>query len=372
MTRKAYKYRIYLTNGQRRILEQQLEECRWVYNQTLAVRRDAHTQGVALGLYDTQALLPAWKVTRPTLKLVHSQVAQNVQVRVALAFAAFCRRVKEGAEVVGFPRFKQVGRYDSITYPQYGNGVRLDGERLIVSKLGAVRVVLHRPIDGTPKTVTLTRASTGKWYACFSCETEAQPLPPTEQIIGVDVGLLSFATLSNGEQIDNPRFYRKDEADLKRVQKRKDAAKNAQNWTENTKQKSILSTIHERIANRRSDFAHKRSRDLVNRFQVIVFEDLQPQAMGKSKGRGMRKSIMDVAWTQFISLTQGKAAEAGRTVILIDPRNTSKMCSQCGEIVSKTLSERTHICPACGLVLARDVNAAINIVQRGLQTLRLS
>ncbi|HEX9374382.1 MAG TPA: transposase, partial [Roseiflexaceae bacterium] len=337
--RKAFKYRIYLTNGQRRILNTMLEECRWVYNQTLATRRDAYEKGVSLSWYETKAMLPQWKETRPSLKLVHSQVLQNVTQRVDLAFQAFFRRVKAGADDPGYPRFKQFGRYDSITYPQYGNGVRIEGDRLIVSKIGAVQVVLHRPIKGAPKTVTLTRSATGKWYACLSCETVAHPLEPTEQIVGVDVGLASFATLSNGDQIENPRFYRKDEADLKRVQKRKDAAKNAQHWDENRKQKMLLGKIHERIANRRGDFAHKRSRALVNQYQVIVFEDLAPQEMGTS--RGMRKSIMDVAWSQFISLTIGKAAEAGRTVILVNPRNTSKMCSHCGELVEKKLSDRT-------------------------------
>ena len=367
--RKAFKYRIYLSNGQRRILDHTLEECRWVYNQVLAARRDAYTEGAPLGLYDTINLLPDWKAERPTLKLVHSQVLQHICQRVHLAFDAFFRRVKQGAEDVGFPRWKQFGRYDSITYPQYGNGVRLDGDRLIVSKIGAVKVVLHRPIEGTPKTVTLSRSARGKWYACISCATVAHPLEPTEQITGVDVGLASFATLSNGEQIDNPRFYRRDEADLKRVQKRKDAAKNAKDWPENAKQKGILSRIHERIGNRRADFAHKRSRELVNQYQIIVFEALAPHEMGRSKG--LRKSIMDVAWTQFISMTIGKAAEAGRTVILVDPRNTSKMCSRFGEIVPKTLSDRTHTCPHCGLVMDRDRNAALNILQRGLQTLRL-
>ncbi len=197
-------------------------------------------------------------------------------------------------------------------------------------------------------------------------------MQPSGEIVGIDVGLASFATCSNGEQIANPRFYRRDEADMKRVQQRKDAARNAQNWPENAKQKSILAKIHARIANRRSDFAHKRSRELVDRYQVIVFEDLAPMDMGKKRGSGMRKSIMDVAWTQFISLTLGKAAEAGRTVILVDPRNTSKMCSGCGTLVEKTLAVRIHTCtnPDCGLVLDRDVNAAINILHRGLQTLQ--
>ena len=247
--------------------------------------------------------------------------------------------------------------------------MRLEGERLILSKVGAVHVVLHRPVDGTPKTVTLSRTRTGKWCVCFSCETDAHSLPPVEHITGVDVGLAAFATLSNGEQIENPRFYRKDETDLKRVQKRKDAAKQVQDWEAHRKYKAVLGKIHERIGNRRADFAHKRSRELVNQYQVIVFEDLVPQEMGRS--RGMRKSIMDVAWTQFISMTQGKAAEAGRTVILVDPRNTSKLCSHCGELVRKSLSERMHACPACGLVMDRDANAALNILQRGLRMLRL-
>ncbi|MBC8162234.1 MAG: IS200/IS605 family element transposase accessory protein TnpB [Roseiflexaceae bacterium] len=223
-------------------------------------------------------------------------------------------------------------------------------------------------MEGTPKTVTVSRSTTGEWFACFSRETDAHLLQPSSEIVGVDVGLASFATFSNGEQIANPRFYRRDEADLKRVQKRKDAAKNTQNWPENTKQKGILAKIHERIANRRSDFAHKRSRELVDRYQMIVFEDLAPMEMGRS--RGMRKSMLDVAWRQFISLTIGKAAEAGRSIILVNPRDTSKMCSGCGRLVEKTLSDRMHTRPHCGLVLDRDVNAAINILHRGLQTLQ--
>jgi putative transposase len=367
--RKTFKYRIYLQNGQRRILNTMLEECRWVYNQTLEAREFAYKNRTTCGLYDTQAMLPNWKATRPSLKLVHSQVLQNVQVRVDLAFQAFFRRVKEGAEEVGYPRFKGKGRYDSITYPQYGNGVRLEGNRLIVSKVGAVHVVLHRPVEGAPKTVTLRRARTGKWYVSFSCEVEPSRLPASPHVVGVDMGLESFLTTSNGEQVDNPRFYRRDEADLKRVQKLKDAAKNAQRWNENRRRKQALAHIHERIAHRRDDFAHKRSRELVARFQVIAFEELEPQQMGRS--RGMRKSIRDVAWTQLIQHTCAKAEEAGRTVVLVNPRNTSKMCSSCGELVEKDLSVRVHTCPHCGLVLDRDQNAAINILRLGLQALRL-
>jgi putative transposase len=369
--RKTYKYRIYLTNGQRRILNAMLEECRWVYNQTLEAREFAYEQSIKCRLYDTQAMLPGWKETRPLLKLVHSQVLQNVQVRVDLAFQAFFRRVKAGEEAVGSPRFKGFGRYDSITYPQYGNGARLEGDRLILSKVGAIHVVLHRPIEGTPKTVTLRRTRTGKWYVSFSCEVESERLPPSPHVVGVDMGLSSFLTTSNGEKVENPRFYRRDEVDLKRVQKLKDAAKNARKWDENRRRKKALAHIHERIANRRDDFAHKQSRKLIERYQVIAFEELEPQQMGCN--RGMRKSIRDVAWSQLIQYTCAKAEEAGRTVVLVNPRNTSKMCSNpdCGELVEKDLDVRVHECPHCGLVLDRDQNAAINILRLGLQNLRL-
>src|SRR5262249_6618170 len=367
--RKTFKYRIYLQNGQRRILNTMLEECRWVYNQTFEAREFAYQNSIKCGLYDTQAMLPQWKEKRLSLRLVHSQVLQNVQVRVDLAFQAFFRRMKAGEEEIGYPRFKGFGRYDSITYPQYGNGVEIRGDDLIVSKIGRIHVVWHRPVEGTVKTVTLRRSRTGKWYVSFSCDLSPKRLPPTEHVVGVDVGLNSFAMLSNGEQIDNPRFYRRDEADLKRVQKLKDAAKNAQKWDENRHCKKALAHIHERIANRRSDFAHKRSRELVNAYQVIAFEELEPQQMGARRGRGMRKSIMDVAWSQFINMTVGKAAEAGRSVMLVSPRNTSRMCSNpnCGRLVEKDLSVRVHECPHCGLVLDRDQNAAINILRMGLQ-----
>src|SRR5215207_4500611 len=208
--RKTYKYRIYLTKGQSRLLDQQLETCRWVYNETLAERKRAYAErGVRLRLYDTQAMLPVWKLTKPELRLVQSQVLQNVQVRVDLAFQAFFGRVREGAEQPGFPRFKGKGRYDSITYPQYGKdtGTYLKGDRLILSKVGTVHVILHRPVEGTPKTVTVSRSRTGKWFVCFSCEVEANELHPSSEDVGVDVGLAWFATFSNAEKLDNPRFY---------------------------------------------------------------------------------------------------------------------------------------------------------------------
>ena len=363
--RKTSKYRILPTHGQQRLLNQMLEECRFVYNQTLATRRDAWEQRQeTLGLYATQALLPHWKAERPSLKLVHSQVLQNVQVRVDLAFKAFFRRVKAG-ETPGYPRFKGFGRYDSITYPQYGIGFTVADNQLAVSKIGRLPVLWHRPIAGQIKTLTIRRTSTGKWFACFSVDMEPQPLPPSDTAVGIDVGLESFATMSNSEKIANPRFFRQDEKELTKAQRK--LSKAEKGTPERAKRRKVVARMHERIANRRSNFAHQLSRKLVNRFGIIAFEDLNTNGM--LKNHCLAKSIADAAWNQLVVYTTSKAEEAGRHVVLVDPRHTSQRCSRCGQMVKKELRVRVHACPVCGLVLDRDENAAINVLALGLQCL---
>ena len=369
MLRKAYKYRIGPTKGQQRLLNEMLEETRWLYNYMLAYRRDAwEERQESVRLYDTVNMIPALKQERPSLSKVYSQVLQQSLQRLELAFQSFFRRVKENKGEAGYPRFKGYGRYDSLTYPQYGNGARLDGNKLILSKVGSVNIHLHRPVDGTIKTVTITRSATGKWYACLSVEVEEQPLRPTERTVGIDVGLETFATLSNGEKITNPRFFRRDEKDLKRAQRRLSAE--AKGTPERTKRRTVVARIHERIANRRRDFAHQLSRKLVDRFDVIAFEDLKITRM--LKNHWLAKSIGDAAWSQLIQYTSSKAAEAGRVVVLVDPRGTSQRCSSCGTVVKKDLSVRVHHCPACGLTIDRDVNAAINILALGLQSIGIN
>lgn len=337
-------------------------------HETLATRKRAwEEQQQTLGLYDTQALLPGWKEQRPALKRVHSQVLQNVQVRVDLAFKAFFRRVKAG-EQPGYPRFRATGRYDSLTYPQYGNGARLEGRTLILSKLGSVKVVLHRPVEGQIKTVTLRRGSTGKWYVSFSVETTPQPLPEVTTAVGVDLGLASFATLSTGEKIANPRFFRQDERALARVQRKLSGEQKS--TPDAQRRRKALARVHERIAFRRRNFAHQEARKLVARFGVVAVEALSITNM--LKNHCLAKSIADAAWNQFVLTLTSKAEDAGRQVVLVDPRNTSKRCSRCGQLVEKGLSVRVHHCPVCGLVMDRDENAAVNILAVGLYSLGLA
>jgi putative transposase len=360
--RKTFKYRLYPNHEQRRLLGQQLEECRWLYNRLLEDRETAWDERrESVRLYDQHALLPALKAERPSLARVQSQVLQNVAVRIDLAFQAFFRRLKAG-ETPGYPRFRGKGRYDSFTFPQVPVGCHLDtqAKRARVMNVGLVRVVLHRPLEGTPKTATIQRSSTGKWYVSFSCEcAESVPLPPTGQEVGIDVGLKTFATLTEGDPIENPRFFRLEERALRGAQRRLSRADKG--TPVQAERRHVVARIHERTRWRRGDFAHQQSRRIVNVFDLIAVEDLSVNRM--THNHCLAKSIADAAWTQFATFLSHKAAWAGRRCIAVNPAYTSQDCSGCGHRQKLSLSDRTYTCPCCGLVLDRDLNAARNILR---------
>ena len=360
---RTFKYRLIPSKSQRTKLMHTLELCRWVYNETLATRKNAWERDhQSLSLYDTNKLLTIWKQERPELRNVYSQVLQNVQGRVDLAFQAFFRRVKAG-EKPGYPRFRGYGWYDSFTFKQFG--FELVDNGLFLSKIGTVKIILHRPLEGKIKTLTIQRDAVGNWYACFACEVEPQPLPFNDLAIGVDMGLVCFAKFSYGEWIDNPRFFRRDEKELAKVQRK--LSKAEQGTPERAKRRRAVQHIHQRIANRRRNFGHQESRKLVNNFGFMAFEDLRIRNM--LQNHRLAKSISDAAWRQLIQYTTYKAENAGRVVVLVEPRNTSQRCSGCGEMVEKSLDIRVHECPVCGLVMDRDQNAAINILRLGLESL---
>lgn len=365
--RLTYKYRLYPTSAQRTSLQKTLEACRWLYNKTLETRKNAWEQErKTVDRYDTINLLAYWKAEKPALLGVHSQVLQEVCTRVDLAFQAFFRRVKAGKKEVGYPRFRGFGRYDSFTFPQSGFAL-LDNGRLRLSKIGDVKIELHRPVAGKCKTLTIRRDSVGNWYACFSCEVEPKSLEPTPNVVGVDLGLTTFAYLSNGEKIARQRWMKQDERDIARLQRKKERF--AKGSSERRKVVHALRHAYERAANRRRNFAHQESRKLVNEYQFIVFENLDIQDMQVSGNKTISRGIADVAWGQFVQFTVYKAANAGRTVVLVNPRGTTQTCSGCGSIVPKDLSVRVHDCPNCGLRLDRDHNAALNILARGLSSI---
>lgn len=356
--RKTFKYRLYPSKLQTTKMNNVLEQTRWVYNETLALRKNAwETEKKSISLYDTSKKLPEWKKSKPELKHVQSQVLQNAQLRVDLAFKAFWKRCKAG-ENPGFPRFKGMGWYKSITYPQ--SGFRPHPDSVYLSKIGRIDITLHRPIEGTIKTCTVKRTFTDKWFVYFSCEIESpKPIPKTGKVVGFDLGLLTYVQCSDGSKIDKPRFFKQEQHTLAKVQKRLSKTKSSRN-------KSSVAFVHERIRNKREDFCHKASKKLVDKYDLIIHEDLDTKSMLEQKK--FSKSISDAAWGTLIQFLTYKAASAGRTVRAVDPRGTSQRCSQCGIVVKKDLSVRVHNCSHCGLKINRDLNAALNILRLGLES----
>jgi putative transposase len=365
--RKMFQYRIFPTKKQETKLNETLEECRWLYNHLLGLRKETYEQdGKGLSCYEQQATYPILKEQRPRLYTVHSQVLQNVAVRIDLAFKAFFRRCKAG-ENPGYPRFKGYGRYDSFTFPQSGFKIDEQG-KLYASGIGHIKIVVHRKLQGKLKTLTLRKNSTGKWYASFSCEVEPQRLPERPEQVGIDVGLKTFATLSDGTEIANPRFFRQEEKALAKVQRKH--SKLAKGTLGRRTHRKAVARVHERIAFRRSNFTHQESRKIVNSYGVIAVEDLHVNRM--THNHCLAKSIADASWSAFFAQLDAKAEEAGRQFVTINPAYTSQTCSTCGHRQKMPLSERIFACPCCHAHLDRDLNASLNIRALGLQSLGLS
>ena len=371
VNRSCLKIRLYPDRVQERELEATLETCRLVYNSLVNDRKFQYdTANVSVGYFTQKAYLPTWKKDHPELKEVYSQVLQDVAHRVHLAFDAFFDRVKKG-EKPGFPRVKGAGQYDSITYTQ-GKNFKVGSNTVEFPKLGNVKAKLHRRPWGEIKNCTIRRIN-GKWFACICQEVEAEHLPPSNEAIGIDVGLKTFAALSNGEFIENPRFFRKDEKSLAKAQRK--LSKQKRGSRERKKARKVVSRIHERIRNRRHDFCHQNARRLVNRFGIIAVEKLNVKNM--LGNHCLAKSISDAAWSQFRSVLVEKAESAvNREVVECNPAYTSQDCSGCGYRpdgkegrTKKKLSDRWHLCPMCGLSLDRDTNAAVNILALGQQCL---
>jgi putative transposase len=370
MLKLSYKFRLNPTAAQTTMLNKSLELCRWVYNETLATRKNAwEKERKNIGHYDTQNLLPLWKKSKPELSTVHSQVLQNIAERVDLAFRAFFRRVKSG-ENPGYPRFKGVGRYDSITYPQYGNGIVLKEKGLYLSKIGIVEVNFHRqiPSDCTIKRVTIKKESTS-WYVCFSVEKqEIKKSECGKGIVGIDLGCKTFITLSDGTAIENPKFLSKALKKIAKAQRK--LTREEKGSKGRMKAGKVLGKVYQKVNNQRQDFLHQTSHKLVKTYETLVFEDLDIKQMVQAKPwHSLNRTILDSSWGKFVFYCSYKAANAGGKVLKINPKNTSKMCSRCGALVDKNLNERVHNCPVCNLQIDRDLNASLNILRLGQKSL---
>jgi putative transposase len=365
--RKTFKYKLNPTPQQERELEGALDLCCWLYNVALEHRKTAfERRHVSISRYEQEAELKEIRAEFPEYAAIHSHVLQDVLARLDKTYQAFFRRVKAG-EKAGYPRFRSRSRYNSLTYKEFGNGAALDNGFLILSKIGRIAVRWSRTIEGTPKTVTVWREADG-YYVCFSCaDIPIEPLPATGQETGIDVGLASFATLSTGEHIVNPRHYRKAERRLKTAQRCVSRRKKGSH--RRRKAVTCLARAHLKVQRQRRDFHHKEALKLVQQHDTIYLEDLQVANLVRN--HRLAKSISDASWARFRAILEAKAAYAGRRVVAVPPAYTSQDCSGCGRRVRKSLSMRTHVCPNpdCGLVLDRDENAARNRERAG-QALR--
>jgi putative transposase len=359
--RKTYKEKLRPTPAQARMLDEVLWRCRELYNTALEQRITAwQRRRVSVTRYEQEAELKDIRAEFPDYAAIHSHVLQDVLARLDKTYQAFFRRVQRG-EQAGFPRFKGRNRFHSFTFKEYGNGARLDNGFLALSKIGRISVHWSRPIEGMPKTVTISREADG-WYVAISCaKVPVQPLPFTRQETGIDLGLESFATLADGSQIANPRIFRVAEMNLKRAQRR--VARRKQGSHRRRKAVVLLAKAHQHTRNQRRDFHHQEARKLVQQYDVIYHEDLRVRNMVRN--HHLAKSIADAGWSAFLAILTFKAVGAGKRVHAVTPAYTSQACSGCGVLGSKGLSVRWHRCPDCGASLHRDHNAALNILRLG-------
>jgi putative transposase len=359
--RKTFKYKLLPTPEQEQTMAFVLRRCRELYNAALQERRDAWQKcHKNITCTHQSAELPAIKEVRPEYHDVHSQVLQQVLTRLDRAFQAFFRRIEQG-EKPGYPRFQGANRYHSFTYKQFGNGATLENGNLILVKIGRIAVKWSRPLQGTVKTVTITHEADG-WYCCLSCvDVPVQPLPPTGQATGIDVGLKVFLVTAEGEVVQNPRYYRNAEKALQKAQRR--VSRRKKGSKRRRKAVALLARKHQKVKRQRRDFRHKTALTLLRHYDIIYLEDLPVANLVQNSH--LAKSMSDAGWAQFRTILEGKAVYAGRRVIAVSPAYTTQDCSGCGERVEKSLSVRTHVCTSCGLVLDRDENAARNIQWAG-------
>lgn len=365
--RKAFKYRIYPNKEQEKALVASLDACRWLYNHFLEERKVGwETDKKSFSKYGQDTSIKQLKEEHPFLENAYSQSLQNVSARIDLAFRAFFRRVKKG-EKPGYPRFRGKFRYDSFTYPQMGFCLHDNFVRL--SKIGCVKIRKHRDVEGTIKTCTVRRTQTGKWFVTFACNIEKEVIKqPPNPATGIDMGISKFVTFSNGETIENPKFFRKEEKALVKAQRK--FSKQEKDSLERKKARKVVARVHERITNKRHNFAHQESRKIVNSFNTIVAEALSIKSMTKNNFRNLNKSIQDASWNMFLNCIEYKAEDAGKQLVRVNPAYTSQTCSHCGHRQKLKLSERMYKCSKCDLSLDRDHNAAINILTLGTQSLQ--
>ncbi|NGO11844.1 transposase [Streptomyces sp. HC44] len=391
---RAYKFLLRPTTRQEQALRAMLADHCSLYNGALQERRDAWRHGsktsITYGAQSTQ--LKEIRTVDPERQGRWSFSSQQAILRrLDKAFQAFFRRVKHG-QTPGYPRFKGVGHFDTVVFPKDGDGCRWDSTphdpqtRLRLHGVGHIRVHQHRPVRGRVKTVAIKREGR-RWYVVLSCdEVPAEPLPTTGEAVGIDLGVAHFLTTSTGEHIANPRFLQAAAEELTEAQR------HLATFPKRTKQRTTahraaarkVAKIHARIRRQRLDHAHKTALALVRDHDVIAHEKLNTAGMTKvpalkpdpeqpgvflpnqrAAKAGLNRSILDAGWGVFLAILAGKAESAGRTVVAVDPRNTSRTCPSCGHVAKENrLTQAKFQCATCGFAANADHVGALNVLNR--------
>jgi putative transposase len=387
--RRAYAFRLRPTARQHVALGQCLASHRELYNAALQERRDAwRLRKTSVSYGDQSAQLKEIRAVRPDVALWSFSSQQATLRRLNRAFAAFFRRVKAG-ETPGYPRFKPTHRFRSVEWPKDGDGCRWqpNSRRVYLQGIGHVKVTIHRQVQGRVKTIQVCRQGR-HWMLVLSCdEVPTRPLEPTHAAAGVDLGIASFATTSDGQQVINPRYGRFAAARLGTAQQA--LARKQRGSNNRRKAGETLAARQRKLANQRRNFHHQLARALVARFDLLVVEDLRIRNMVRRPAprpnpdrpggflpnraaakAGLHRSIHDAGWAQFVSILRAKAEEAGRVVIDVDPRHTSDRCGACGHTAKENrASQAVFSCRGCGHTVNADVHAARNILRAGLARL---
>jgi len=352
---------LYPTNTQELRLDDAIDSCRILYNDFIFESRLAYKEGYKINFDELQRMIPYMipkdKVYSKAAQMVLWQFYNNLKVLSSLS--------KKGTRI-GKLRFKPKSRYNSINYNQSGFKI-LPDNTIKLSKIGKIKCVIHRKIQGKIKEIHVKKEITGAWHAIAVCENEYKNACSLlrNKIIGIDVGINNYCYDSDGHVIKHPQILRNSEEKLKRSQRK--LSRKVKESFNRFKQKLRLAKIHQKIKYQRNDFLHKVSRHYVDSYDTIFVEDLKIQNMVKN--HHLSKSISDSSWNSFFQKLEYKAANAGILFAKVAPHGTSQSCSNCGRMVKKTLAIRTHNCLYCGLVIDRDYNASLNIRQRGIDSL---
>ncbi|MEH1767203.1 MAG: transposase [Nostoc sp.] len=381
----SYQYKIKPNKEQSEKIDKTIEMLRYQYNYLLAQRFDWYEMNRCPrdrcslichlpelkeqpNYYNQKASLVQLKIDRPWYKDIHSQVLQEVPKKVEIAFDRWLKGDANGKKS-GRPRFKGKGQYKTFTYSQFKRH-HFVNNRITLSKIGDVKVIVHRPIpDGFDiKTVSVTKKADG-YYVTLSLDYKTVPTVKPDfdanNIVGIDVGLIDFYIASDNTRIAAPKHLRKAERTLKSAQRRVSRRKKGSN----RRRKAIkqLGVKHKKVVDTRKDFHFKTAKSLLDKYDVVAVEKLNIKGLTKTR---LAKSINDAGWGQFIAILSNKAENAGLKVIAVNPNGTSQECSSCGHKVKKLLSQRTHNCPNCKVSLCRDLNASLNIKARGTHALK--